>query len=60
MTGWIPESKEVRMEKGCKAALLFHSPTPWTPEKQKEWVELTGERDCTTKSLCNFLRRVLL
>jgi hypothetical protein len=48
------------MEKGCKAALLFHSSTPWTPEKQKEWVELTGEKDCTTKSLCNFLRRMLL
>jgi hypothetical protein len=38
------------------AALLFHSDSPWTPEKRTDWRELTGSDEATTKVLCDTLR----
>lgn len=40
----------------ARAALLFHSASPWDVEKAAEWKRLTGSDDATTRALCEFLR----
>ncbi len=42
-----------------EAVLLFHSASPWTPEKQARWAKLTGEQEATTRALCDAVRRAL-
>lgn len=46
-------------ERLARAVLLFHSESPWTPEKQATWRQLTGEPECTTVKLCNLARKIL-
>jgi hypothetical protein len=42
-----------------EAVLLFHSASPWTPEKRARWAKLTGEAEATTRALCDAVRRAL-
>lgn len=42
-----------------EAVLLFHSGGDWTDEKRERWLELTGNDFATTRSLCDFIRRVV-
>ena len=39
--------------------LLFHSGGEWTPERQAEWLRITGTREASTKVLCDHIRFVL-
>ena len=43
-----------------EAVLLFHSASPWTPERRARWKELTGASEATTRSLCDYARAVRL
>ncbi len=40
------------------AVLLFHRGGPWTAEDRERWASLTGETEATTKTLCDFARKV--
>jgi hypothetical protein len=39
--------------------LLFHESGSWTDEERLRWIELTGTREATTKTLCDAARRAL-
>ncbi len=47
------------MRATLEAVLLFHSGSPWTPEKQAQWKTLTGADEATTKVLCDQVREAL-
>lgn len=47
------------LEKVASAIICFHSGLPWTKETQASWEALTGRKEATTKSLCDFAREVL-
>jgi len=53
--------REPSLRAACEATLLFHSGSPWTEEKQREWERLTGDvsHQVTTKRLCDFIRSTL-
>jgi hypothetical protein len=51
--------KARRYRDALEAVLLFHSASPWTPEKQARWAKLTGEAEATTRALCDAVRRAL-
>lgn len=55
----MPDDNRDRMRNCIKAMLLFWSSDPWTPEMDAQWVELVGNTDCTSKTLCDFGRAVL-
>ena len=42
-----------------QAVLLFHSGSPWTPEKAEEWYRLCGEREETTRNLGEVVRAAI-
>lgn len=42
-----------------QAILLFHSAEPWDEERQRQWQELTGRREATTKVLCDLARGIM-
>ncbi len=50
--------RAVMFRRVAEATLLFHSGGPWTVARSDRWNELTGEVDATTKTLCDFARRV--
>ena len=39
--------------------LRFHSSSPWTHEDTLKWKQITGDDGATTKSLCDYVRKVL-
>jgi hypothetical protein len=43
----------------CRAALLWHSGSPWDQTKHEEWQRLVGRPDATTKALCDRIRLAL-
>jgi hypothetical protein len=43
----------------CEATLLFFSGSPWDAVKAEKWAALTGTRECTTKTLCDFVRAAI-
>lgn len=43
----------------ARAVLLFHGAGPWTEESAREWFDLTGTSEATTRNLCDFARRAL-
>lgn len=45
------------MERALEAVLLFYSGGGWGPESQAYWLELTGTEECTTRNLCDFVRK---
>ena len=45
-------------ERLARAVLLFHRGGPWTAWDGEVWRVLTGNREITTKALCNLARRV--
>lgn len=47
------------LEKLAAAVQLFHRGGPWTADDQAAWLALTDTREATTKSLCDFARRVV-
>ena len=42
-----------------RAVLLFHGGGPWDAAKAAAWERLTGEREATTRTLCDFVRAAL-
>lgn len=44
----------------AKAVHLFHHGGPWTPEDARDWEALTGSKDATSRTLCDFAERLLL
>lgn len=44
--------------RALRAVLLFYSPD-WSGAQQREWEELTGRKEATTRALCDFVREVL-
>lgn len=44
-----------------RAVLLFHSASPWTPDKQLRWKQLTGldPGNVTTKAMCDHIRSLV-
>jgi len=45
-------------ERLAKAVLLFHRGGPWFDRDRELWSALTGEREATTKVLCDLARRI--
>jgi len=45
-------------ERLAKAVLLFHGGGPWFARDRELWSALTGEREATTKVLCDLARRI--
>lgn len=43
----------------AQAVLLFHSAGIWTDTDAYFWYRLTGDSTCTTKSLCDYARKVI-
>lgn len=41
------------------AVLLFHSGSPWTPDKQAEWESATDQTQATTRALCDAVRNAI-
>lgn len=48
-----------RLRKFARAVLLYHGAPSWTEKEKREWSELTGNRDATTRVLCDLARAVL-
>lgn len=48
-----------RQRAALEAVLLFYSPPPWDDAKRDRWKELTGSGECTSKSLCDAVRKAL-
>jgi hypothetical protein len=46
-------------ERLARAVLLFHRGGPWTDADRAVWLELTGQRDATTRVLGDLAREVL-
>lgn len=46
-----------RLVTALEAVSMFYM--PWSPEWQKKWDALTGDRVATTKGLCGFVRAAL-
>jgi len=45
-------------ERLARAVLLFHRGGSWTAADRKTWKDLTGEDETSTKSLCDFARKI--
>ena len=45
-------------EKLARAVLLFFRGGQWTQDDREMWIVLTGQRDATTKALCDLAREV--
>lgn len=56
--GGLLEAHE-RQRAALEAVLLFYSSPPWDLEKLNRWKELTGSGECTSKTLCDFVRKAL-
>ena len=52
-------NKDITPRDVCRALLLFHSGGPWTAERRVEWNDLIGEREATTRILCDAARQAL-
>ena len=48
-----------RLVEALEAVLLFYHAGEWTPELRLQWGDLTEHADCTTKGLCDFIRKRL-
>jgi hypothetical protein len=46
-------------ERLARAVLLFHG-SDWSDEKREQWIALTGQREATTRVLCDLARRTLV
>jgi hypothetical protein len=46
------------LEDIARLVLLFHRGGPWAAEDSQAWQKITGNLDVTTKSLCDFVRKV--
>lgn len=43
----------------ARATLMFHRSGQWTVEDREAWTKLTGQAECTTRVLCDFVRAAL-
>ncbi len=48
-----------RLRDACEVTLLFHSGGHWDDAKALRWFNITQDPDCTSKKLCNHIRKVL-
>lgn len=46
-------------DRALRAVLLFFSEGVWNHKKQELWTKLTETQECTSKNLCDMIRRVL-
>jgi len=58
------DTLEIHEELGAQraaleAVLLFYSPSPWDSVKRDRWQEITGADECTSKGLCDHIRKIL-
>jgi hypothetical protein len=54
------EKEYVRgLENLAQAVLLFHRGGEWTYQDKLAWQVLTGSEEATTKTLCDFARKVI-
>lgn len=44
----------------ARAVLLFWNGKEWDEGNQREWEELTGVKECTSKRLCDFAREIMV
>ncbi len=47
-----------KFQKFSRAVELFHGGDPWNAAMSEEWKALTGVEEVTTKTLCDFARRL--
>ncbi len=53
------EKENDKLRESLEAVLLFHSGPPWNDVKALRWFNITQDPDCTTKKLCDHIRKVL-
>lgn len=46
------------LEEALELPLLFHG-LGWSPEDAARWKEITGQREATTKVMCNHIRAAI-
>jgi hypothetical protein len=47
------------MRDALELVLMFHEGGSWSSEKSKRWDELSGNREATTRTLCDCVRESL-
>jgi hypothetical protein len=47
------------MYAALRAVLLFHTGEVWDADKQRQWADLTGKPEASTKALCDVARAAL-
>lgn len=52
-------SREQAYQKALETVLLFHGEGQWDITMRRKWEEITGSPVATTRSLCDYVRRVL-
>ena len=45
-------------ERLARAVLLLHRGGPWTTADREIWKAITGQDEASTKSLCDFARKI--
>ncbi len=48
-----------KLREALEAVLLFHSGPPWGDAKALRWFNITQDPDCTSKKLCDHIRKVM-
>jgi hypothetical protein len=49
----------MKMRDALELVLLFHEGGSWSNEKSERWAELSGNREATTRTLCDCVRESL-
>lgn len=55
----VKQASGARQRDALQAVLLFYSASPWDVAKRDRWFALTGAAECTSRTLCDFIRQVL-
>lgn len=48
-----------KMIKALELVLLFYTGGPWDDKAKALWLSITGNEEATTKSMCDYIRKVL-
>jgi phosphoribosyl-AMP cyclohydrolase len=48
-----------KMRDALELVLLFHEGVFWSNEKSERWAKLSGNREATTRTLCDCAREAL-
>ena len=52
-------AKAPDMHDALHAVLLFFNPLAWDNDAQQEWERITGAKTCTSRDLCDTVRKAL-